>query len=414
MIKAQKHLPKSLALLKWGLVLLTCLLVGCASTPKKGYKNYLYEGNIPEAENILNGINANNDKLLREVQLASIAQLKSDFKSSNNHLETGKKLAEELAAISVTETLAAISINQRVSKFSGNRFERIMIYFNKALNYIASNDAAAARIEISQAEILMQEWRIGVERFPFIPLFLALIYEKIGDIENSLVAYRRAAAAYKSSESTPDILKKGYLQLLAKYGRQSELARASLQLKAKVAASPNKASLIIVVPRGFMTPMDSFTVYNFHPEINKNFLIALPLYSEYSGVRAAPLLSLKQQAKDSANVIFENMVNVELGMRAALKRQMPAITTLALARAVVKSQLQQQTEENSAASFLVFVFNTVTEVADTRSWDTLPQAFYFSRLELDPGSYSLNYADREPMNVSIKKGVNFLFLPNYR
>ncbi|MCH9666210.1 MAG: hypothetical protein K0U41_10255, partial [Gammaproteobacteria bacterium] len=308
---------------------------------------------------------------------------------------------------------------QRVSKFSGNDFERIMIYFHKALNYLAMDDAPAARIEISQAETLMQELRIRTSTFPFLPLFLALIYEKIGDVENALVAYRRAIGAYKDG-SEPSILKQGYLGLLSKYGRRSELARATRTLKTKVAPlskQDSQASLIVIVPRGIMTKMGSFTIYHIHPELKSNFLIALPVYSKYAGVKAAPLLNLQRQSADAAPslpILFANIINVELEMRAALKKEMPKITSLALARAVVKNQIQQQANEDALAALFVFAVNTITEVADTRSWDLLPQAFYFSRLELQPGEYSLNYADRNPTNFSIKEGINFLFVPNYR
>lgn len=398
-------------------VLLACFLVGCASIPaKKSYRENLQDGDIVEATKIISDKNNKNDKLLREMQLASISQIKGDYTGSNNRLEKGKNLAEELSATSVTETVAAISVNQRVSPFSGNRFERIMLYFHKALNYLADDDAASARIEISQAELLMQEWRIKADKFSFLPLFIAMIYEKLGDAENALVAYRRAIDAYENNDETPTILKQGYLQLLAKYGQWHELSEAAQKLQTKAKSANKQATLITIVPRGFMTPMDSFTIYHIHPELNQNFQIALPLYDKYVGVAIAPLLSLQQQTgeSDSIDIIFENIVNVEIEMRAALKQQMPKITSLALARAVVKYQLQQQTKDNKLAGLFVFAFNTLTEIADTRSWDTLPQAFYFSRVELDPGSYSMKRADREPIDLTIEKGVNFLLLPNYR
>ena len=405
-------------------MLLACLLIGCATTPKKNsYRTDFQQGNIIEAEKTISGQKNKNDKLLRDIQLASIDQVKFDYTASNNRLEESKVLADELAAVSVSETIAAISINQRVSKFGGNDFERIMIYFHKALNYLAMDDAPAARIEISQAETLMQELRISTSNFPFLPLFLALIYEKIGDVENALVAYRRAIDAYKDG-TEPSILKQGYLRLLSKHGRRSELAKATRTLKTTLetkvtplSKQDNQASLIVIVPRGIMTKMGSFTIYHVHPELKSNFLIALPVYSEYAGVKAAPLLNLQRQSADAASslpILFANIINVELEMRAALNKEMPKITSLALARAVVKNQIQQQADGDSLAALFVFAVNTITEVADTRSWDLLPQAFYFSRLELQPGDYSLNYADRNPTNFSIKEGINFLFLPNYR
>lgn len=396
-------------------ILIASLLIGCASTPhKREYIENLQGGDLEKAEEIIRERDKRkHDALLRELNLASIAQIKNDFADSNRRLEKSKNIAEELSAVSVTETVAAVTVNQRVSQFSGNRFERLMIFFNKALNYLASDDAQAARIEISQAELLVREWKGAEEKYPFLSLFIGLIYEKVGDNENALVAYRRAVSAYKDAAEAPSILKQSYLQLLQRYGRGSELDSASNKLNAKPADNNKQATLISIVPRGFMTPMDEFTIWHLHPDIREDFLIALPIYDDYEGVKAAPTLSLKTSSEDDIKLNFENIVNVEREMRAALKQQMPTITTLALARAVVKSNLQKQTQENSAAEALVFIFNRATEVADTRSWDTLPQAFYFSRTELDPGTYSIR-ANRGQIELSISEGINFLILPDNR
>lgn len=385
----------------------TITSTGCSTLPSKedSYRYNIQQGNLAKAGELISAsYNQGRDKLLKDLHSGTINQLKGEYKASNDLLETGKRVADELSSISVSETAAAITINQRLSQFSGNRFERVMIYFHKALNYVTLGDYSSARIEMSQAELLMRELRIQASVFPFIPLMLGLIYESLADEENALVAYRRAVAAYGEvgEGGIPDILKQSYVDLLAKNGRRQEMLQAERQMQVKPSNADNSAKLIIIAGRGVMTPVGSFTIYYDHPELAKSFLIALPFYPDYLNLASYPQIRI-----DDATIKFKPIIDIEYEMRLALAQEMPTIITLALARAVVKSQFQQQADDNDVASLLVFVFNTATEIADTRSWDSLPQVFYFGRLSLPPGEYSLN---NRPNSIKLKAGVNFIYL----
>ena len=397
---------KNLAALSSIIVSLS-ILIGCASLPnKREYRKDILIGDFNQAEEIWNNHNAPNDKLLKDLQIATIKQLKTEYDSSNAVFEQAKKDAARLSAISISESVAAVTVNQRYSEFSGNRFERIMIYFNKALNYIGLEDYSAARIEISQVGNLMREWGIDASQFPFISLFLGLIYEKLGDEENALVAYRRAVGLYRGEEEMPDILKWSYVNLLAKNGRNSELSRAEKALK--IEAKPNIARLVMIKGGGVMTPLGSFTIYHHHPELKHNFLIALPFYPD--NIYAPPPPQVAIDGRTLAPTDFDLVVNVEQEMRKALDNAMAGIISLALARAVIKKQLEQASDDKNL-QLLVFFTNTITEVADTRSWDTLPQAFYFSNIAIEPGDHRVDHQGVAEM-INLESGINFLYLRN--
>lgn len=69
---------------------------------------------------------------------------------------------------------------------------------------------------------------------------------------------------------------------------------------------------------------------------------------------------------------------------------MPGITARAVARAVAKHNVAREVgDQHALAGFAMMVTNYATEVADTRSWLTLPGELHMARLPLKPGKYDL-------------------------
>ena len=398
------------------------MLSGCASISGVGsYRADIANRNLQGAEEFVANNNIKQDEALRAMHLGTIQQLKKDYDTSNQHLERAKQIAASLDAVSISESVAAITINQRVSDFKGNRFERLMIYFNKAINYLELGDNQAARIELSQAGLLLREWGIGDKaNYPFLEALLAIVYEQLGNYEAALVAYRRALAAYSGNgKSAPKFLRQLYVDLLAERRRAQELDRAqrSLETKPTPALRQNNAKLAMVVASGMMTPLGSFTIYHWAADWKDDVLIALPFYPELIPIAPRPQLIWAEASANAGELgasQFGVLVNVEQEMRQALADDMARILPLAIARAVVKAQIQRKAlEEDNALGALIYGASFISEVADTRSWDILPQSFHLGYLRLTPGNYSLrNIATGELQEMKLEPGMNWLFLQN--
>ena len=75
---------------------------------------------------------------------------------------------------------------------------------------------------------------------------------------------------------------------------------------------------------------------------------------------------------------------------ADLEDRMPAITARSLARVIAKKKMEDNAgRDNPLAGALLNVAAVLTEEADTRSWNTLPNNIQLARLPLAPGTYSL-------------------------
>ena len=69
---------------------------------------------------------------------------------------------------------------------------------------------------------------------------------------------------------------------------------------------------------------------------------------------------------------------------------MPAIIARTIARVSVKNEIVDKTRNNTPAlSFALNIATFLTEQADTRAWNTLPQQILVMRLNLPPGSHNI-------------------------
>ena len=394
------------------LLLFSLSIANCASVGVADYRLALQEGNIQESEEIISKVHRKKrDTLLRKMHYGTLNQLKNEYQKSNEILEEAKNLAEKLAPVSVTGTITGATTSRAFTKFSGNNFERMMIYFKKSLNYLSLRKFNAARIEISQIELLLEEKRISIKNYPFIPLFMGLMYEAVGQNDNALVAYRRAMENYSSP---PLLLKQSYVNLLYKEGLSGELRNQVRKTKLQPNKNKKSASLLTIASRGLMTPLETDEFTYFIAAIAGNVPMAIPKYPPLASFPSKPTIYIGQK-----KVSFEPIINVEKEMRRAFDKQRPAILALAISRQIVKHTAQQVADntDNIWVSIGTAVANHVTEVADLRNWNTLPQVFYISRKYLSPGknyeveiSQYANLIGSAPTSVEIQSGMNVLFL----
>ena len=100
-----------------------------------------------------------------------------------------------------------------------------------------------------------------------------------------------------------------------------------------------------------------------------------------------------QKARISANSSTASSVEVKDINSIAEKTLaifLPGITARAIARAAAKHNVAREVgDRNSLAGLAMMVTNYATEVADTRSWLTLPGELQLARLPLKPGNYDL-------------------------
>lgn len=353
--------------------------------------------------------------VLSSLNKAMLRRIKGDYEVSNHYFETAKQKIDSLYGVSISEQAGAMIVNDTLRDYSGDRYEQVLLHAYMAMNYIQLDDLDAARVEMLQANVKMQEWGEQPEEDPFVRYLAGMIYEALGETDEALISYRKAKEAYVSSKQAtnkkiPSLLRRDLLQVLSKENLNDELRLLKNEFNMQQFKSRNIGKgygELVVILNSSLAPIrkEVSIVANTSGEVVDTVKIAVPSYPQPKQQFSARLSSAQNV---SANL--EMVENVDALARVALQSDLPIITTRAIARAIVKHGTQDKAKKKggAVAGFLATVVNVATERADTRSWTTLPQTIQMARVRLPEGNHDITIEiyNASGMHVdSIKKDV---------
>ncbi|MDH5517805.1 MAG: hypothetical protein OEY36_08305 [Gammaproteobacteria bacterium] len=334
----------------------------------------------------------NNDKVLTHLHKGMLKRMVGEYQQSNKDFEVAKKEMQDLYTTSITRSVGSAVVNDTVREYAGDRYEQVLIHSYMALNYLAIGQVDSARVEVLQADVKMREWGETPMEDPFVRYLSGIIFEALGEYDQALVSYRKAVNVYKSTINkhglpVPNQLKQDLLRMLSYEGLRDELQQyeSEFGIKFNNADEANKGYLIAILDNGLGPAKSQHTIRTWAPTIRQRLKLALPTYQGRAKPTRAARVSINDQYYD-----FNTVENIDGMARKALEEEMPAITVRALARMVIKHQASKEAEKRGGGLIgLAFkVGGMVSEVADTRSWSSLPQEIQLIRIPLAAGSYN--------------------------
>jgi len=332
------------------------------------------------------------DKVLTHLHKGMLKRMTGAYSKSNKDFEVAKKEMADLYTTSITKSVGSAVVNDTVRDYSGDRFEQVLLHSYMALNYISIGKLDSARVEMLQADVKMREWGETPLEDPFVRYLSGIIFEALGEYDQAVVSYRKAVKVYQSTISehglpVPNQLKKDFLRVLAREGMREELRQyeSKFRMKHDGSSEKGKGFVIAVLDNGLGPIKSQHTIYTWAPAIGKRLKIALPTYSGRAKSTRAARVVINDVSYD-----FDTVENIDGMARKALEKEMPSITLRALARMVVKEKAAQEAEKRGGGLMgLAFkIGGMVSEVADTRSWSSLPQEIQLVRIPLAPGNYN--------------------------
>ncbi len=380
------------------LLLVSLFMSGCATYGQKAgsTRDNLLAGQVGIALAAVEAEDKDQEEVLASMNKGVLRRMVGDYSGSNQVLEVAKQQIEDLYGISITDQLGAVTVNDTLRAYTGDRYEQVLLHAYMAMNYIQMDDLDAARVEILQADVKMQEWGEAPEEDPFVRYFSGMIYEALGESDQAVVAYRRASEIYKAtvdkqSLAVPQVLKADLLRGLANEGLWDEYKRLKKDFGMKN-FKPTKlgngfGEVIVILHNGLAPVRSSNTIATASgADVVDLVKIALPVY-----LNSPRQLYKARLVANGKSVNLETVENIDSLARSALDSDMPAITARAIARAIIKHTTQKEAQEQggSLAGFLMTITNIVTEQADTRSWSTLPQEIQLARLVLPKGTQNV-------------------------
>lgn len=339
-----------------------------------------------------------NDHLLYFLDKAMFLRMMGKYNESNQALEEAKKYITKFSPTSITEQTAAFIINDNTRAFIGAPFEQVLVYFYAALNYLEMGKLDSARVEAQQVDIKLKSLSQDDNNpiliaDPFARYLTGIIYEDLKEWSNALIAYRKAYLAYKAHQkyydlSIPSYLKQDLIRL-ADYEdlpdeRDKYIKEFNIQKWDKQSTLNKLGEVIFIINNGLAPIKRQRTVA--HAAIKGQLLrISLPFYQKRNNgfynarISAAKNSAISSEVKDINSIAEETLATY-----------MPTITSRAVARAITKHNVTREMgDQNALAGLAMMVTNYATEIADTRSWLTLPGELHMSRLPLKPGKYDI-------------------------
>lgn len=381
---------------RWFLpALIIVVLQGCATSVQKtaSMRQFIeksqYDLALLEAEKQL----ADDKGVMQYMNVGVLRRLNGDYKGSNRALEQAKQKIDELYATSVSEQAGALLVNDEMISFEGDKFEQVLIHLYMASNFLNLQDIDAARVELLQSQVKMDTWDKPEDEVPFMHYFAGIMFEILGEPDAALVSYRKAVNAYINTRdqhglNVPLVLQSDLLRLLEQLQLTNELTEYRKQFGSDYIQLPDRAGkgeLVVVLGNGLVAQRDQIVIHTWSPELSANIKIAVPAYRD----PPVKLNSVRLQVNGKYYPL-EVVSNIDGLARAALSAKMPIIIARAIARAVAKKKTEKEVgKQNDYAQLIMLIVNFSTEIADTRSWNTLPQEFELARVLLPEGEYNV-------------------------
>ncbi|MCL5127732.1 COG3014 family protein [Algibacter sp. L4_22] len=445
-------------------VIFLCLN-SCASynTKSQEFQNDLQQGNTEQA---LRDIDTNpflkkkRNSLLYYLEKGKIAYLNNNYELSNSFLNKADAFIEENKK-ALSSNVLGVVVNPEKETYMGEDFEKIAIHYYKALNYIFLDKQDDALVEAKRINLQLQEIN---DKYPagkknrytsdaFALNLQGLLYEASGDINNAFISYRNAVDLYLDNKGSffgtplPEQLKKDILRTAASLGFTNELHRyESIFETTYIANNTNTESELILFWENGLVPFKEQSYYNFtilpgnrdgivsiHNE-ELNLTLPIPISTSYGQkgsfsdldifnvafpkyVERKPYFSSATILKDAnPSINFQLVENYDVIAFETLKdRTLREIGKVAIRLGTKKISEYYLKDKNADLGALLGVFNALSEHADTRNWQSLPQSIYYARIPLNKGdntiSVSLKTANgiqkEEKTQVKGKKGIQF-------
>lgn len=398
----------------------------CAALPMAGcsaFRNYdaelketnqqLATGNVDGALASLEKNNTAPDKdLLYYFEKGELLRSKGDLVGSQvawrnaDHTVGEWEDAVKLDTDKYLAQFGSFLVNDKVRRYEGYDYEKVMLTTQMALNELAQNDFAAARTDIkkthereavianlrdkeyakSEAEASKQGVTTQMKDLRGYPV-ASLDSPDVISLKNS---YQSAFSHYLAGFiyeglGEKDLAAPGYRQAAELRPNTPLLDKALLDLDGAHPVA-NQAQVLIVVQSGLAPARDSVRIPLPIPT-NTGVIITPLSFPVMRDDQSTPLIS--QIVLDGGSLNLTELNSTSAMARRALRDDMPGIIVRTTVRAVSRSVVQNQLNNNGnpLAGLVVGIASAVTEGADERTWRTLPNHTQVARLTLAKGDH---------------------------
>lgn len=402
-------------------LLMTCLIIGCSGYKMQDLQIALEAGETEKAYTNLEKNAPKKPDIPYLFELGLVAHYANRFPESNTAFDQAGDIAEDRYTKSLSKEAGSLLTSDKLRPYPGTRYERLLSHYYRAINYVYLNQLDGALVECRRATALINYFKSEDETYDFFGAgFLAylsgVLFEARGEWNDAYISYKQATeyyrnAAEKTGVEMPEDIGHSLVRLARQLGFIDELERYQEQYGKFSSRPENTGELILFYESGYVPAKreknlvfpilkkDDVNDEKFVPtlmgregrvyeDVELEYLLRVAIPTIDSN---RPLLSgieVAVGAVKASGVLVEDVETIAIE---TFNAQRPIILLRTLGRALLKYLAYRgANKENEALGLLVNLAGVVTEQADTRSWQTLPNQIFMVRMLLPAGMHTLN------------------------
>lgn len=428
------------------LVIIT-LLASCASYYHKSQvvMEAIYNGDFERASEIIESRKLKKKKrnqLLYFLNKGTVLFMANKPEESNAYFRQADYFIEDFQK-NYAQKAAAFITNPSIQTYEGESFEKVLLHYYSALNYLQLNQLDEALVECKRMQLKMQKNndffknKNKYKNDAFVDLLMGIIYDAQADYNNAFIAYQNAYNTYKNeyqknlNTNIPNQLKLDLIRTatLTGFTTEANSYKDVFNLNNYQPETKQKTSLVSFWNNGFGPVKDQWSInFTITPGekgwvnfTNWDLGINLPFYvgdddkslQQLNIIRVAfPKYISRLPVTNEAALVFDSL-KVTSQFELAEPVDKIAYTSLndrmlkELGEALVRLALKQAAtiaanKQNEGVGAALSIVNAITEQADTRNWQTLPYSINYTRTYLPNGLHNGVFkSDKTNANFSI-------------
>ncbi len=403
-------------------LLIISLIIGCGGYKFKEVGIALETGKPEGAYTYLQKHAPKKPDIPYQFELGLVAHYANHFTESSAAFDIAGDIAEDRYTKEIKKELGSLVTSDKLRPYSATEYERLLSHYYRALNYVYLNQLDGALVECRRATGLINYFKGEDEKYDFFGTgFLAylsgMLFEATGEWNDALISYKQAAeyyqnAAEKTGVEMPEDIGKALVRLTRRLGFTDDFERYRNQYGEPPELPENTGELILFYESGYVPSKGQETLMfpilkkddvedeKFVPtligregmvfedvELEYLLRVAIPSIGSHRPHLAGIKVTVGKDHQ-KRGVLVEDVENIAIE---TFKAQRPIILLRTLVRAVGKYLLTRQAKkQNEALGLLTNLAGVLTEQADTRSWQTLPNQVFMVRMPLPAGTHTLN------------------------
>ncbi len=350
--------------------------------------------------------------VLYYMDLGAIQHFAGQYEPSNRSLGAADDRIEQLFTISLHKEAESMLLNDKTVDYVGRPYERVLTHAIRALDFAIPGDRNDAAVEANKAEFLLDHLReVAKDTYKddaYVRYLDSLLYEDVSDSNDARIARYRSKQAYKwyaLKYNTPapvfDLPSKKNRRLLGELVFVHYAGTAPRKISKDISIAWGQGMFYLNAARESGDPEASqqrVTNALAAGIMGNNITISYPEFvQDPYGIDASEVVV--DSGPPMSSLLVENISAIAIkdladhidGIKA--KSAVRAITKFLITRFAAKEVEKNTGQYGQLFGFLTqaagSVISAATEVADTRSWTTLPAIIRMARLPLSPGNHQV-------------------------